>query len=122
MLLISKSRNRLVIQKASRNDLCEAVYILISLIPPGYVTSYGSIARTLGVSPRLVAWCLKNNKQPIVIPCHRVVHSNLELGGYTGASREFKKKLLEVEGVVVDSKERISRNHFIDIKELLESQ
>ena len=43
---------------------------------------------------------LARNPFPIVIPCHRAVRSNGELGGYQGGV-EMKRALLEMEGVPV---------------------
>lgn len=81
----------------------EAVYALVQLIPPGCVVSYSDIARVLGLSPRLVAFIMKRNRHPIVVPCHRVVLKDGDLGGYTIMSRSnpsLKKSLLMIEGVV----------------------
>uniref|UniRef100_A0A7C2ZV43 MGMT family protein n=1 Tax=Ignisphaera aggregans TaxID=334771 RepID=A0A7C2ZV43_9CREN len=66
----------------------------------GFATTYGDIAKVLGVSPRLVGKVLSENPSPIAIPCHRVVSSK-GIGGYTiegKKSLEFKKKLLRFEG------------------------
>ncbi len=69
-------------------------------IPRGWVSSYGRIARGLGVSGggRAVGRALAQNPFPIIIPCHRVVRSNGELGGYQGGL-EMKRALLDLEGV-----------------------
>ncbi|HEX5949206.1 MAG TPA: MGMT family protein, partial [Actinomycetota bacterium] len=40
---------------------------------------------------------------PIVVPCHRVVHSGGGLGGYTGGL-ERKEFLLTLEGVLDDER------------------
>jgi len=69
-------------------------------IPRGWVSSYGRIARRLGVTGggRAVGRALAQNPFPIIIPCHRAVRSNGELGGYQGGL-EMKRALLEFEGV-----------------------
>ena len=67
-------------------------------IPLGCVRDYSWIARRIG-SPRAVravGTALKNNPYPILIPCHRVVQSNGEIGGYS-RGREVKKKLIQLE-------------------------
>jgi len=104
----------------SNEELAEAVYSLIQLIPPGYVTYYGSIARVLGIRPRRVAAILKRNKQPVVIPCHRVVMKDGSIGGYTPMGKMFKRRLLELEGVKFDG-DKVSREHIIELDELIES-
>ena len=47
---------------------------------------------------RAVGTALGKNPFPIVIPCHRVVKSNMKIGEYRGGS-EMKKEILENEGV-----------------------
>ncbi|MET1159469.1 MAG: MGMT family protein [Thermoprotei archaeon] len=107
-----------VIRRASYDDIREVVYALIQLIPPGRVTSYGDIAKILGVSPRLVGRALRDNDKPIVIPCHRVVGSNGELRGYSLGGTGFKKKLLELEGVGFRGN-RVMKEYFISLVDML---
>jgi methylated-DNA-[protein]-cysteine S-methyltransferase len=67
-------------------------------IPYGSVSSYGRIASAAG-SPRgsrAAGNALGSNPLPIVVPCHRVVHSGGGLGGYTGGV-ERKLTLLAIE-------------------------
>lgn len=67
----------------------------VSLIPVGYAASYGSIAKTAGGSPRAVGRVMATNPYAPLVPCHRVVRSDLSLGGYGGgleAKREFLKR------------------------------
>ncbi len=77
------------------------VYTLLNLIPIGKVTTYGSLAKVLNVHPRVIGRILAKNRELVKIPCHRVVKSNGELGGYSGGSVKFKAKLLMLEGVKV---------------------
>jgi methylated-DNA-[protein]-cysteine S-methyltransferase len=70
-------------------------------IPFGSVSSYRSIAADAG-SPnayRAAGNALGSNPIPIVVPCHRVLHSGGGLGGYTGGL-ERKRYLLQLEGVL----------------------
>jgi methylated-DNA-[protein]-cysteine S-methyltransferase len=55
-----------------------------SLIPTGYVTSYGAIAKAAGGSPRSVGRVMASNPFAPIVPCHRVVSSDFTLGGYGG--------------------------------------
>jgi methylated-DNA-[protein]-cysteine S-methyltransferase len=55
-----------------------------SLIPTGYVTSYGAIAKAAGGSPRAVGRVMASNPFAPIVPCHRVVSSDFTLGGYGG--------------------------------------
>lgn len=74
------------------------VYKIVLNIPVGRVRSYKWVAEKAG-SPRAcraVGQILKNNPYPIIIPCHRVVNSGGESGGYVFGSAK-KKLLLELE-------------------------
>lgn len=67
-------------------------------IPFGSTRSYSWVARRIG-SPRAlraVGTALKNNPYPMVIPCHRVIKSNGDIGGYS-RGRKVKKKLIQLE-------------------------
>ncbi|MBN1244960.1 MGMT family protein [Candidatus Bathyarchaeota archaeon] len=55
-----------------------------SIIPLGYVSSYGSIAKAAGGSPRAVGHVMAVNPFAPIVPCHRVVSSDFTLGGYGG--------------------------------------
>jgi len=59
----------------------------VSLIPVGYVTTYGAIAKTLGGSSRAVGRAMATNPFPLLIPCHRVVktlrNQICTVGGYS---------------------------------------
>lgn len=74
-------------------------------IPYGQTSSYGEIARAIG-SPngsRAVGQALRRNPVPLVIPCHRVIASNGNLGGFSGEmGSPIKVRLLELEGVMLD--------------------
>ena len=98
------------ILKSSFTEECfaEAVKILLKTIPLGRVTSYSKIAEIFKTNPRSIAKVLKENDEPLITPCHRVVHKNGLLGGYTIKGKpqpDIKRKLLLLEGVdVIDDK------------------
>ena len=70
-------------------------------IPFGGTISYKGIAARAGNERafRAAGTALGSNPLPIVVPCHRVLHSGGGLGGYTGGV-EIKRKLLTIEGVL----------------------
>jgi methylated-DNA-[protein]-cysteine S-methyltransferase len=80
----------------------EKVYELVSEIPAGKVTTYSELARAIGKpkASRAIGQILNKNPNPIIVPCHRVVRSNGDLGGYAYGSRR-KLNLLAKEGVKV---------------------
>jgi O-6-methylguanine DNA methyltransferase len=57
---------------------------IVSLIPVGYVASYSSVAGVAGGSPRAVGGIMASNPFAPIVPCHRVVGSDLTLCGYGG--------------------------------------
>jgi methylated-DNA-[protein]-cysteine S-methyltransferase len=68
-------------------------------IPFGLVSTYKGVASEAG-SPRgfrAAGNALGSNPIPIVVPCHRVLHADGGLGGYTGGL-DRKRLLLAVEG------------------------
>jgi methylated-DNA-[protein]-cysteine S-methyltransferase len=70
-------------------------------VPFGKTTTYSQVADAAG-SPRAyraAGNALGSNPIPIVVPCHRVLHSGGGLGGYAGGL-DRKKKLLAIEGVL----------------------
>jgi methylated-DNA-[protein]-cysteine S-methyltransferase len=68
----------------------------VSLIPVGYITTYGAIAEAVGGSPRSVGGAVASNPFPLLIPCHRVVRADFSVGGY-GLGEGIKRGLLQRE-------------------------
>lgn len=75
------------------SDYARRVIEVVSLIPVGFVASYGSVARAAGGSPRAVGRVMASNPFPLVVPCHRVVCSDFTLGGYGGGYDNVPVKL-----------------------------
>lgn len=55
-----------------------------STIPRGYVATYGGIAALAGTEARVVGQVMSTNPLYPIVPCHRVVGSDLSLVGYSG--------------------------------------
>ena len=74
-----------------------SVYALVAQIPPGFVASYGQLARMLGapLAARQVGWAMR--KCPEELPWQRVVKSDGSIAG--GSYAELRRALLEAEGV-----------------------
>jgi len=85
-------------------DVYEEIYSLVRQIPEGMVSTYKRVAVALGdpVAARGVAEALSINPRPIEVPCHRVVHEDLRIGGFRFGIEE-KKNLLGKEGVSVEN-------------------
>ena len=67
-------------------------------IPYGSVVSYGELARMAGYegASRAVGNAMGANPVPIIVPCHRVVHSDRSIGGFS-SGLHWKRFLLELE-------------------------
>ena len=73
-----------------------AVWKEITKITPGNTKTYSELANIIGKpkSARAVANACGKNQFPIEIPCHRVIKSNGELGGYSAKGGSKAKRIL----------------------------
>ncbi|RSZ32643.1 MULTISPECIES: methylated-DNA--[protein]-cysteine S-methyltransferase [unclassified Variovorax] len=89
--------------------LQQKVWAALRRIPAGRTTSYGELAKQLGLDdPRAavdVGAANGSNPISIVVPCHRVIGKNGDLKGYAGGVFR-KQRLLQHEGALpaVDAK------------------
>lgn len=83
------------------------VYAVVTKIKPGQTISYAEVARRIGRprAYRAVGNALNNNPFIGTVPCHRVIRSNGETGGYAKGA-EVKRRLLKRE--FANSKSKIS--------------
>ena len=88
------------------------VLLMTYRIPRGFAATYGGIAKAIGDegAARAVGNVERRNPFGPIVPCHRVVGSDLGLGGYGGGydDLDVKRAILEREGVVLIG-ERISK-------------
>ena len=66
------------------------------LVPVGYVTTYGALAKVAGGIARSVGRVEASNPFPLLVPCHRVVRSDVSIGGY-GYGTQVKLEILRRE-------------------------
>jgi len=82
-------------------DFHRQVWRLMTKIPSGRTETYGALAKKLGASARSVGTACGRNPLPILIPCHRVVGADSNLGGYSGSGGlATKTALLQLEGAL----------------------
>lgn len=79
----------------------ERVWEIVKKVPKGKVTTYKEIAKAMGTKAyQAIGNAMNKNPYWPEVPCHRVVKSNGEVGGFAKGTKE-KIKLLEKEGVKV---------------------
>ncbi|MBU1200861.1 MAG: MGMT family protein [Nanoarchaeota archaeon] len=113
----------------------EKIYSLLRQVPRGRVTTYGELAKAAKTKAyRAVGRAMKSNpysfvrmdaknqndsraKNPYapIVPCHRVVKSNGEIGGFAHGIKK-KIEILKKEGVIVKN------NKVVDFEKLLFSK
>ena len=93
------------------SEVQKKVLIAEYKVPMGWVSTYKRIAEKIEIpnGARVVGNSLAKNPFPIVIPCHRAIKTNGELGGYQGGV-EMKQKLLEMEGIEFSDKGKVITN------------
>lgn len=97
-----KRKKALPAKRSVLFDGCTAfeisVYECIIKIPSGGTRTYAWVAKKIGnpKAMRAVAQALHRNPWPLIIPCHRVVASDGNVGGYAYGV-DLKKMLLSLE-------------------------
>ena len=78
------------------------IYKKLLQVPSGKITTYGELSRAIGLKngQRVIGRVMKNNPFPVIVPCHRVVKSNREIGGYAFGV-DIKRSMLTKEGICI---------------------
>jgi len=80
------------------NPIQKKVWEELKNIKFGKTKTYGEIAKKFKLSPRHVGKICGQNKMILVIPCHRVIRSDGNMGGFSSMGGvSLKKKLLDFE-------------------------
>lgn len=103
-------RPRLHFDLETLTEFERAVLLKALEIPRGEVRPYGWIAREIGrpKAVRAVGSALGHNPVPLLIPCHRVVRSDGQLGQYSMGGTPVKRALLHFEGADVAELEELA--------------
>ena len=83
-------------------NLEQKIYKKLLEVPKGQITTYGKLAKAVGLKngQRTVGKIMNKNPYPVIIPCHRVVMSTGKIGGYA-YGEHIKIKLLNDEGIQI---------------------
>ena len=95
---IFQSKDQIVAFKVAGSIFQRKVWRELSAIPYGQTTTYGQIALAIAQpkAVRAVGTAVGANPLSFVIPCHRVVRHNGDLGGYRWG-QGLKQRMLEAE-------------------------
>lgn len=101
----------------NKNDIYEAIYDIVRQVPAGRVTTFGHIAKAIGLSSgaRLVGYALNNCHTAVPpVPAHRVLNrKGLLSGKHHFGAPDAMQKALEAEGV------HIAADTAVDFQQLL---
>ena len=80
----------------------EKVYKKLLEVPKGKVTTYGDLAKAIGLKngQRVIGKIMNKNPYPVIIPCHRVIKSDGKIDGYAWGEK-VKAKMLSNEGIKI---------------------
>jgi methylated-DNA-[protein]-cysteine S-methyltransferase len=83
-------------------NLEDRVYKKLLEVPPGMVTTYGELAKAVGLKngQRVIGRIMNKNPYPVIVPCHRVIKSNGQIGGYAWGEK-IKTNMLSKEGMKI---------------------
>jgi methylated-DNA-[protein]-cysteine S-methyltransferase len=93
-------RTRHAIDWGDASPFIRRVWEVCRTIPFGETTTYGALAARAGRprAARAVGLAMARNRCPILVPCHRVLRSDGQLGGWSGpGGLGFKQMLLDLE-------------------------
>jgi len=83
-------------------NLDKKIYKKLLEVPEGKITTYGELAKAVGIKngQRAVGRIMNKNPYPVIIPCHRVVKSDGKVGGYA-YGQQIKINMLSKEGIKI---------------------
>ncbi|MEM5777394.1 MAG: MGMT family protein [Candidatus Aenigmatarchaeota archaeon] len=90
------------------------IWSLIKKIPKGKVTTYKEIAKALDTKAYRAVGNACNKNPYKDVPCHRVIKSNGEVGGFARGKDE-KISLLEQEGIKIVNGKIDLKKHFFKL-------
>ncbi len=98
--LVEGRPGRLPIDWSGISEFRQKALTVTATIPFGQVRSYGWVAGRVGETgaARAVGSAMAGNPIPLIIPCHRVVRSDVHIGNYSLGGPEQKWTLLRSEG------------------------
>jgi len=91
---------RFLVQLDGISEFRKKVYKALRMVKRGEIISYQELSERIG-SPgaaRAVGTAMAKNPVPLIIPCHRVIRSNGEIGEFTSpGGAELKRIMQDIE-------------------------
>jgi O-6-methylguanine DNA methyltransferase len=99
-ILAGRKQEKLPPLDLAGTEFQKSVWNALRKISFGKTKSYGEIARAIGKpkAVRAVGGACGANPVPVLVPCHRVLAANKQLGGFSGGL-DWKRSLLKREGI-----------------------
>ncbi len=109
--------DHVIIETHCLNQFQKKLYTYQRSIPRGSVISYGMLGAAVGYhnAGRAVGNAQAVNPFPLIVPCHKVLRSNGEVGGFQGGA-DMKMRLLALEGITGITK---NGKYYIDEKYMI---
>jgi len=96
-------------------NLQQKIYKKLLEVPKGQITTYGELAKAVGLKngQREVGKKMIKNPYPVIIPLHRVVMSTGKIGG-SAYGEPVKTKMLKAEGIKIQNGKLIELENKLD--------
>jgi len=89
------------------------IYVAVHQVPPGYVTTYGAVARQVGCTARTVGFAMAALPPGHDVPWQRVINSQGRVSPRAnGDGSHVQQVLLEAEGVCFDDRQRVDLERY----------
>ena len=89
------------------------IYVVVRRVPPGYVTTYGAVARQVGCTARTVGFAMAALPPGHDVPWQRVINSQGRVSPRAnGDGSHVQQVLLEAEGVCFDGRQRVNLERY----------
>lgn len=98
-------------------DKMKEMQLLLARIPKGKVSTYGLLAKKLGIHPRYAGKLLSRNTDGVKYPCFKIIRSDGSLGGFTSKNGlKDKIKRLEADGIEIKDNRIDLKKYLFDFK------
>ena len=102
-------RNDTNMPQIKSGPLYSSIYALVRKIPPGYVTTYGQIAKVIGCTARTVGFAMAALPAGSDVPWQRVINAQGKISPrQDGEGNILQRDLLQAEGLCFDRKGKLN--------------